>query len=917
MDLPSNIPLPFLDLHCSLECAADCDGVHISWMVQETGGKVQQTVGATESCAPVLMGACTDDLTFNLGTDSLPVVPSTGNGMAESTLSGSVRREAFSVEGWTSLIEEALTDPSMPSGGGHVSALTQPSLAGQIFAPTTAAAAVTAPVSAHQGSHSAVNTSAAAATTAAAWPGTVPSAATSQSPPVHGLAQEELLPLRPAQAALTHPISARGASPAGLLVTNGNIQAMHGGTLFEAPREAPIHTAGGHTHDGTLLSPRGNTLAATHDGMLCDMILSGRFQAKGSSSWCNEDLIAEALAMRARVRQRLVGEGPGTKRPDSSTGTGSLIAATSTTSESGGSARVVSATYPRASSCFVDATGFSLSAPVIAGSAAVSPPPAAAAAAAAAEMASRGAAEPAQFAHSTWTNKGGSKRQILEQLPSRSKRTTEKLRRHRVSNGFKRLAKAIPASWMRQKQLKNFSSRTDMASLLHIAVEFIKDLQEQKGCSFVVHGAAVSEALTAFPSSSAFDHPTALHRNSSYTVSLSTDALDSSTKTKRNEYTSSDTWRPETGHQTVTSYISPERSIASTSSVISNADVQNDGSVARNRATKAYKAISCEDDLGGVGSLDATCQISSHVLVPDGTDVSGNGTLEILAGASLACGIAGGESNSSGRNGGSNNSSSSSSSISNSSSSIISGSSSSSSSSNKRTIFAVQGPSPAAQPDCSLSIHMATAVMLREGASLAACTLLVETGRLTVAFGAAVTAKGLAAKAPDQTSGTPTDGKGSGGGYGGRGASCSVNSARQRSMNSDNVGGRSGRGIRGSSSGRNSVRGEIGGGSGWGAKAESWGEEAESWGGEAESWGGDAYAWSTLTDPWKTGSKGGALGEADGGGLGGGRVRIVVRGEVVVEGRIDADGGDAQTGSMGSLGGGGSGGSVFVNATSM
>ncbi|CAI5977244.1 unnamed protein product [Closterium sp. NIES-65] len=196
--------------------------------------------------------------------------------------------------------------------------------------------------------------------------------------------------------------------------------------------------------------------------------------------------------------------------------------------------------------------------------------------------------------------------------------------------------------------------------------------------------------------------------------------------------------------------------------------------------------------------------------------------------------------------------------------------------------------------------------MLREGASLAACTLLVETGRLTVGFGAAVTAKGLAAKAPDQTSGTPTDGKGSGGGYGGRGASCSVNSAMHRSMNSGNAGGRSGRSGssgRGGVGGGNSAMGESGGGGGWGA--------------EAESWGGDAYAWSTLTDPWKTGSKGGALGEADGGGLGGGRVRIVVRGDVVVEGRIDADGGDAQMGSMGRLGGGGSGGSVFVNASSI
>ncbi|GJP49751.1 hypothetical protein CLOM_g8925 [Closterium sp. NIES-68] len=57
---------------------------------------------------------------------------------------------------------------------------------------------------------------------------------------------------------------------------------------------------------------------------------------------------------------------------------------------------------------------------------------------------------------------------------------TEKRRRHRVSAGFKQLERAIPASWLHQKCRSNVASRTDIASLLHAAVDFIEELEEQK-----------------------------------------------------------------------------------------------------------------------------------------------------------------------------------------------------------------------------------------------------------------------------------------------------------------------------------------------------------------------------------------------------------------------------------------------------
>ncbi|XP_047174701.1 uncharacterized protein LOC124842286 isoform X2 [Vigna umbellata] len=110
---------------------------------------------------------------------------------------------------------------------------------------------------------------------------------------------------------------------------------------------------------------------------------------------------------------------------------------------------------------------------------------------------------------------------------------------------------------------------------------------------------------------------------------------------------------------------------------------------------------------------------------------------------------------------------------------------------------------------------------------------------------------------PSQTSGTPVGSDGAGGGHGGRGASCLKNNKT--------------------------------------------------------NWGGDVYAWSTLSEPWSYGSKGGGKSHIKQyGGNGGGRVKLLVKDTLYVNGSITAEGGDG-----GSDGGGGSGGSIWVHAVKL
>ncbi|URD89015.1 glycine-rich protein [Musa troglodytarum] len=162
---------------------------------------------------------------------------------------------------------------------------------------------------------------------------------------------------------------------------------------------------------------------------------------------------------------------------------------------------------------------------------------------------------------------------------------------------------------------------------------------------------------------------------------------------------------------------------------------------------------------------------------------------------------------------------------------------------------------------CSIAVNLTGEVRIGRNAKIVAGGVRVGAGSMSLADGAAIDTTALAGDPPAQTSGSPAGTNGDGGGHGGRGASCVVKEGQT----------------------------------------------------QEDSWGGDAYSWSTLTVPVSYGSKGGSTSrEKDYGGGGGGRVYLVVKDALEVNGSITADGGEG-----GSLGGGGSGGSIFINAAKM
>ena len=78
-------------------------------------------------------------------------------------------------------------------------------------------------------------------------------------------------------------------------------------------------------------------------------------------------------------------------------------------------------------------------------------------------------------------------------------------------------------------------------------------------------------------------------------------------------------------------------------------------------------------------------------------------------------------------------------------------------------------------------------------------------------------------------------------------------------------------------------------------------------------WGGDVYAWSSLSEPWSYGSKGGGTSaKTSFAGNGGGRVKLLVKDTIYINGSVTAEGGQG-----GSASGGGSGGSIFVHAVKL
>lgn len=153
---------------------------------------------------------------------------------------------------------------------------------------------------------------------------------------------------------------------------------------------------------------------------------------------------------------------------------------------------------------------------------------------------------------------------------------------------------------------------------------------------------------------------------------------------------------------------------------------------------------------------------------------------------------------------------------------------------------------------CLISFNVSGNIKVDRHAAILAGSVVFSATSLTIEHNSSINTTSWGGPPPSQTSGTPFGTDGAGGGHGGRGASCLK--------------------------------------------------------GNQTNWGGDVYAWSTLSEPWSYGSKGGGR-SAQGqfGGNGGGRVKLIVKDVIYLNGSVSTDGGDG-----GEKGGGGSGGSIII-----
>ncbi|KAL3650773.1 hypothetical protein CASFOL_007176 [Castilleja foliolosa] len=126
-------------------------------------------------------------------------------------------------------------------------------------------------------------------------------------------------------------------------------------------------------------------------------------------------------------------------------------------------------------------------------------------------------------------------------------------------------------------------------------------------------------------------------------------------------------------------------------------------------------SLSCQSDLGGVGSLDTTCQVVSNLNLSKDVYVEGKGNLVILPNVIVNC-------------------------------SSISG--------------------------CEFVVNVTGNFTLGENSLITCGTFELVSDNAILGNGSAVNSTGLAGSPPPQTSGTPQGVDGAGGGHGGRGAAC-------------------------------------------------------------------------------------------------------------------------------------------------
>lgn len=131
-------------------------------------------------------------------------------------------------------------------------------------------------------------------------------------------------------------------------------------------------------------------------------------------------------------------------------------------------------------------------------------------------------------------------------------------------------------------------------------------------------------------------------------------------------------------------------------------------------------SVSCNDDLGGVGSLETTCKIVADFNLTRDVYIAGKGNFIILPGVKFHCPI----------------------------------------------------------PGCSIAINVSGNFSLGAKSTIVAGTLELTAGNASFANGSAVNTTGLAGNPPPQTSGTPQGVDGAGGGHGGRGAGCLIDTKK-------------------------------------------------------------------------------------------------------------------------------------------
>ncbi|KAD6453874.1 hypothetical protein E3N88_08580 [Mikania micrantha] len=128
-------------------------------------------------------------------------------------------------------------------------------------------------------------------------------------------------------------------------------------------------------------------------------------------------------------------------------------------------------------------------------------------------------------------------------------------------------------------------------------------------------------------------------------------------------------------------------------------------------------SASCEDDLGGVGSLDTTCKVVSSLNLTRNIYVSGKGNFYILPNVTVNCSFV---------------------------------------------------------PGCEIGINVAGNFSLGENARILVGSFDLIATNAGFGTGSLVNTTGLAGDPPEHTSGTPQGVDGGGGGHGGRGAACLV-----------------------------------------------------------------------------------------------------------------------------------------------